>query len=118
MLVRHLSECLRTIDKELVELHIASLAGREISRLDTIELTVLHQDVIHIGVFIKSDDLDTVFRLFTGDILDMYYLFRFRKGQPLGIRRGEGTSPSRMMRFLCRAVSGSGMGMAEIRDSE
>ena len=37
-------------------------------------------------------------------------------GQPLGMCSGLGTSPSRGMRCLVLAVSGSGIGMAEIRD--
>ena len=40
-----------------------------------------------------------------------------RKGRHLSMRNGEGTSPSRMMRFDARAVFGSGIGTAERSDS-
>ena len=42
VLIRHLRERQGTIDKEVLKLHVAGLAGREIARLDAIELTVLH----------------------------------------------------------------------------
>ena len=69
VLVRHLCQGQGSVDKETVELHIAGLAGREIAGFDTIELAVPDQDVVNVGVFLKSDDLNAVFRLFAGDIL-------------------------------------------------
>ena len=69
MLIGHLGESQRTIDKEILKYHVAGLARREIAGLHTVELTILHEDVINVRVFLETDDLDTVFRLFTGDIL-------------------------------------------------
>ena len=69
VLVGHLGQGQRTVDKKVVELHVAGLAGREIARLHTIEPAILHKDVVYVSVFLETDDLDAVFRLLAGDIL-------------------------------------------------
>ncbi len=69
VLVRHLGQGQRTVDKKVLELHVAGLARREIAGLHTIELTILHKNVVYVSVFLETDNLDSVFRLLTGDIL-------------------------------------------------
>ena len=68
MLVGHLRQGQGTVDKEIVELHVARLARREIARLDAVKLTVFHENVVHIGIFLETDNLNTIFRLLAGDI--------------------------------------------------
>ena len=69
VLVGHFTQDEGAVDEEVVEGDVACLATPEVARLNTIELAVLDLDVIDISVFIETDDLYTILRLFAGHIL-------------------------------------------------
>ena len=57
------------VDIEVVVINIARLAAHVITILHTIEVAVLDEDIIDIGILLEADDLYTVLRLLTGHIL-------------------------------------------------
>ena len=59
----------RSVDEKIVEVDVASLSASEITRLNTIELAVLHLNIVNVGVFVETDNLHTVLGLLTGDVL-------------------------------------------------
>ena len=69
MLVGHLLQYETAVQEEIVESDIPGLAGREIPRLYPVELAVLHQDIVNVGVFVETNDLNTILRLLAGDVL-------------------------------------------------
>ena len=61
MLIRHLLEYKRAIDKKIVETHVAGLSLDAVAVLHTIEQAVLDIDVVDIACRVESDNLYTVF---------------------------------------------------------
>ena len=72
MLIGSLHQSEAAVDEEIVEVHVARLATHEVAVLHPVELTVLHIDVIDVCVFLKADDLHTVFRFLAGHILHIH----------------------------------------------
>ena len=57
------------IDKQVLELYVTGLAAREVAVLHAIELTVLDGDIVDVCIFVETNDLNTILRLLTGNIL-------------------------------------------------
>ena len=60
VLIRLVKQGKTTVDEEIVETHIACLAAHEVTLFHTIEMTVLHIDVVDVSILVKSDDLYAV----------------------------------------------------------
>ena len=61
MLIRSLYQSETAVDEQIVEVHVAGLATHEVAVFHTVELTILHVDVIDVCVFIEADDLYAIF---------------------------------------------------------
>ena len=60
VLIRLVKQGKTTVDEEIVETHIACLAAHEVTLFHTIEMTVLHIDVVDVSILVKSNDLYAV----------------------------------------------------------
>ena len=69
MLVGGFQQRQTAVDEKVVELYVAGFATHEVTVLHTIEVTVLYENVIDIGVLFETDDLYAILRLLAGDIL-------------------------------------------------
>ena len=72
VLVRSLEQGQRTVDEQAVEVDVAGLATHKVAALDTVEVTVLDIDVVNKCIFVETDNLHTILRLLTGNILHIY----------------------------------------------
>lgn len=63
----------RTVDVEILELHVASLAcNLDWLLLDTVELTVFDVDVVNILYSVTANDENTIVALLTGYVLNIH----------------------------------------------
>ena len=69
VLIRGFEQRQTAVDKEIVESDVAGFARLEVAVFHPVEMTVLDSDIVDVGIFLKSDDLYAVFRLFAGDVL-------------------------------------------------
>ena len=69
MLIGSLLQTEGAIDKQVLELYVTGLAAREVAVLHAVELTVLDRDIVDISIFVETNDLYTILRLLTGNIL-------------------------------------------------
>jgi hypothetical protein len=64
------------VDEQIVECDIAGFTTYGVTIAHTVEPAVLNEDVIHVGVFVETDDLYTVLGFLAGDILHIDVAYR------------------------------------------